>query len=106
MLEGISVGVLESGSSTPGTTGSPAFFIAFLAYCLHVTLARRLRDVAPGLTPRSVLEKLAAIQMLVPVNPVWPNAGGCITPMYSRCERKPSWNTTAICGPQWRRMRA
>jgi len=39
-------------------------FIAFLAYCLHVTLARRLRDLAPGLTPRSVLEKLAAVQML------------------------------------------
>ena len=39
-------------------------FITFLAYCLHVTLARRLRDLAPGLTPRSVLEKLAAIQML------------------------------------------
>jgi transposase len=38
--------------------------IAFLAYCLHVTLARRLRDLAPGLTPRSVLEKLAAMQML------------------------------------------
>ena len=39
-------------------------FIAFLAYCLHVTLGRRLRDLAPGLTPRSVLEKLGAIQML------------------------------------------
>jgi hypothetical protein len=39
-------------------------FIAFLAYCLHVTLARRLHDLAPGLTPRSVLEKLAAVQML------------------------------------------
>ena len=39
-------------------------FIAFLAYCLHVTLARRLHDLAPGLTPRSVLEKLAALQML------------------------------------------
>ncbi len=39
-------------------------FIAFLAYCLHVTLGRRLHDLAPGLTPRSVLEKLAAIQML------------------------------------------
>ena len=39
-------------------------FIAFLAYCLHVTLARRLHDLAPGLTPRSVLEKLAPIQML------------------------------------------
>jgi hypothetical protein len=28
-------------------------FIAFLAYCLHVTLARRLHALAPGLTPRS-----------------------------------------------------
>jgi transposase len=39
-------------------------FIAFLAYCLHVTLHRRLRDLAPGLTPRSVLEKFATMQML------------------------------------------
>ncbi len=39
-------------------------FIAFLAYCLLVTLGRRLRDLAPGLTARSVLEKLAAMQMI------------------------------------------
>ena len=39
-------------------------FVAFLAYCLHVTLHRRLADLAPGLTPRSVLEKLSAIQMI------------------------------------------
>jgi len=39
-------------------------FISFLAYCLHITLRRRLRDLAPGLTPRSVLEKFATIQML------------------------------------------
>src|SRR3989449_10660781 len=39
-------------------------FIAFLAYCLHVTLARRLRALAPGLTPRSVLEKFAAMQKI------------------------------------------
>ncbi len=38
-------------------------FIAFLAYCLHVTLAQQLRPHAPGLTPRSVLEKFAAVQM-------------------------------------------
>lgn len=38
--------------------------ISFLAYCLHVTLARRLRDLAPGLTPRAVLEKLGAMRML------------------------------------------
>jgi len=39
-------------------------FIAFLAYCLHVTLGRRLHALAPGLTPRSVLDKFAAIQMI------------------------------------------
>ena len=39
-------------------------FISFLAYCLHVTLRRRLRDLAPGLTPRAVLEKFATMQML------------------------------------------
>jgi transposase len=39
-------------------------FISFVAYCMHVTLGRRLRDLAPGLTPRAVLEKFAAIQMI------------------------------------------
>jgi len=39
-------------------------FIAFLAYCLQVTLTRRLRDLAPGLSARSVLEKFAAVQMI------------------------------------------
>ncbi len=38
--------------------------VAFLAYCLTVTLKHRLQLQAPGLTPRAVLEKLAAIQML------------------------------------------
>src|SRR5882724_4791697 len=39
-------------------------FIAFLAYCLHVTLARRLYALAPGLSARSALEKFAAVQMI------------------------------------------
>jgi hypothetical protein len=39
-------------------------FIAFLAYCLHVTLGRRLHALAPGLTPRAVFEKFAAVQMI------------------------------------------
>jgi transposase len=39
-------------------------FVAFIAYCLHVTLRARLRRVAGGLTARSVLDKFAAIQML------------------------------------------
>jgi hypothetical protein len=39
-------------------------FVSFLAYGLHVTLGRWLRNLAPGLTPRSVLEKFAALQMV------------------------------------------
>ncbi len=38
--------------------------VAFLAYCLHVTLKAMLACKAPGLTPRCALEKLGAIQML------------------------------------------
>jgi len=39
-------------------------FVAFLSYCLHVTLKARLRPVADGLTPRAVLDKFATLQML------------------------------------------
>lgn len=39
-------------------------FIAFLAYCLHVTLTQLLRPHAGGLTARSVLDQFAAVQML------------------------------------------
>ncbi len=39
-------------------------FIAFLAYCLHVTLGRQLAALAPGLSARSALEKFAALQMV------------------------------------------
>ena len=38
--------------------------IAFLAYCLQVTLKNRLMIHASGLTPASVLEKMATIQMV------------------------------------------
>jgi hypothetical protein len=38
--------------------------VAFLAYCLNVTLGQQLKALAPGLTPRAVLEKLAAVQMI------------------------------------------
>jgi transposase len=38
--------------------------VAFLAYCLQVTLKHRLMLHAPGLTPTAVLEKLSAIQMI------------------------------------------
>ena len=39
-------------------------FIAFLAYCMQITLTRRLYSLAPGLTARSALEKFAAVQMI------------------------------------------
>ena len=39
-------------------------FIAFLAYCLSITLRQQLRSLAGGLMPRAVLEKFATLQML------------------------------------------
>jgi hypothetical protein len=39
-------------------------FVAFLAYCLHVTLKAHLRPHASGLTVQQVLEKFAAMQLL------------------------------------------
>jgi len=39
-------------------------FLAFLAYCLHVTLGRQLHAHAPGLTARSALDKFATVQMI------------------------------------------
>lgn len=39
-------------------------FVSFLAYCLQVTLKARLKRTASGLTPRAVLEKFAAVQLL------------------------------------------
>jgi hypothetical protein len=39
-------------------------FVSFLAYCLQVTLKQRLTALAPGLTPKSVLEKFEGIQMV------------------------------------------
>ena len=39
-------------------------FVAFMAYCLHVTLRARLKPLAAGLTARAALDKFAGIQML------------------------------------------
>ncbi|MGH8528327.1 MAG: IS1634 family transposase [Nevskiales bacterium] len=39
-------------------------FVAFLAYCLSITLRQQLRALAGGLMPRVVLEKLASLQLL------------------------------------------
>jgi len=39
-------------------------FVAFLSYCLQVTMQQRLKALAPGLTVRSVLEKFSSIQLV------------------------------------------
>ncbi len=39
-------------------------FVAFLAYCLQVTLKQRCRALAHGLTPKAVLEKFSLMQMI------------------------------------------
>jgi transposase len=39
-------------------------FVAFLAYCLQVTLKAKLRTVAGGTTPREVLAKFKTMQMV------------------------------------------
>ena len=48
----------------PTSASKAHIFIAFIAYCLHVTLKQRTRSCAPGLTPRAVLEKFATMQMV------------------------------------------
>jgi transposase len=54
-------------------------FVAFLAYCLHVTLGRHLKALAPGLTPRAVLEKFAAVQMIDVYVPTTDGRELCLT---------------------------
>jgi len=39
-------------------------FIAFMAYCLQVTLKQYTKALAPGVTPRAVIDKMASIQMI------------------------------------------
>jgi len=61
--------------------------IAFLAYCLQVTLKNRLLIHAPGLTPHAVLEKLQRIQMI----DVWiPTLDGrwLVLPRYTQPEQE------------------
>jgi transposase len=39
-------------------------FVAFLAYCLQVTLKARVKPLARGITPREVIDKFKTIQMV------------------------------------------
>ncbi len=38
--------------------------LAFMAYCLQVTLKQDTKALAPGLTPRAAIEKMASIQTI------------------------------------------
>jgi hypothetical protein len=58
-------------------------FVAFMAYCLQVTLKHRLSALAPGLTPRAVLEKFATMQR-VDVHLPTTNGRYLILPRYTQ----------------------
>ena len=52
-------------------------FIAFLAYCLQVTLQRRQHALEPGLSAPSALEKIAAVHMIAVHLHRQPTGGSC-----------------------------
>jgi hypothetical protein len=62
-------------------------FVAFLSYCLQVTLQQRLKALAPGLTVRSVLEKFASIQ-LVDVHPPTTDGRELRLPRYTEPDKE------------------
>ena len=68
--------------------GEAHIFVAFLAYALSVTLQQRLTALAPGLTPRAGLEKLATIQMLDVCRPTT-DGRWLIRPRYTQPEPDP-----------------
>jgi transposase len=61
-------------------------FIAFIAYCLQVTLKHQARQLAPGLTPRSILGKFSAMQM-VDVHLPTTDGRHLILPRYTQPDR-------------------
>jgi transposase len=61
-------------------------FIAFMAYCLQVTLKQQARQLAPGLTPRSILEKFSVMQM-VDVHLPTTDGRNLILPRYTHPDR-------------------
>jgi hypothetical protein len=58
-------------------------FVSFLICCLQVTLKQRAKTKAPGLTPRAILEKFKAMQM---IDVHLPTTDGCnlILPCYTQ----------------------
>jgi hypothetical protein len=59
--------------------------VAFLAHALSLTLKQWLAALAPGLTPRAVLEKLAMLQTLDVCLPT-PDGRWLIMPRYTQPE--------------------
>jgi transposase len=61
-------------------------FVCFLSYCLQVTLKNKAKTKAPGLTPRAILEKFKAMQMIDVHLPTTDNRN-LIMPRYTQPEK-------------------
>jgi len=61
-------------------------FVSFLSYCLQVTLKQRAKTKAPGLTPRAILEKFKAMQM-IDVHLPTTDGRNLILPRYTQPEK-------------------
>jgi transposase len=61
-------------------------FVSFLSYCLQVTLKQRAKAKAPGLTPRAILEKFKAMQM-IDVHLPTTDGRNLILPRYTQPEK-------------------
>jgi transposase len=62
-------------------------FVSFIAYCLHVNLKQRAKTKAPGLTPRAILEKFKAMQM-IDVHLPTTDGRNLILPRYTQPEKE------------------
>jgi hypothetical protein len=60
--------------------------VSFLSYCLQVTLKQRAKSKAPGLTPRAILEKFKAMQM-IDVHLPTTDGRNLILPRYTQPEK-------------------
>lgn len=61
-------------------------FVSFLSYCMQVTLKQRAKIKAPGLTPRAILEKFKAMQM-IDVHLPTTDGRNLILPRYTQPEK-------------------
>lgn len=62
-------------------------FVSFLAYCLQVTLKQKAKTKAPGLTPRAILEKFKAMQM-IDVHLPTTDGRNLVLPRYTQPEKE------------------